>query len=101
MTRLSCAKTNTVKESDIQSQIKQYLQLRGWFVVKIHQSLGSYKGIADLYALRSGKHVWIEVKTPKGTQSEHQVKFEKFIKLHGGKYILARSVEDVMELEAV
>lgn len=84
-----------LKESDIQRQIKEYLQWQGWFVVKIHQSLGSYKGIADLYALRAGRSVWIEVKTPDGYQSQDQKDFERDIKTRGGEYFVARSVEDV------
>ena len=65
----------TLKESEIQAQIRDYLRWNGWFVVKIHQSLGSYRGIADLYALRGGQHVWIEVKRPGGRQSEYQKRF--------------------------
>lgn len=89
-------KKTVVKESDIQRQIKEYLQWRGWFVVKIHQSLGSYKGIADLYALKDGRHTWIEVKTPTGSQSEDQVKFQRDVEAHGGVYLVARSVEDAI-----
>ena len=91
-------KLPAVKESDIQRLIKDYLQWRGWFVVKIHQSLGSYKGIADLYALKDGRHVWIEVKTPAGSQSEDQEKFQRDVEDHGGTYLVARSVEDVILL---
>lgn len=87
-------------ESDIQRQIRDYLQWHGWFVVKIHQSLGSYKGIADLYAIKNGRSVWIEVKTPRGRQSEHQRQFEVDIKARGGEYMVARCVEDVMVLES-
>lgn len=64
-----------LKESEIQRQIKDYLQWRGWFVVKIHQSLGSYRGIADLYAIREGRSVWIEVKTSIGRLSMHQERY--------------------------
>ena len=32
--------TNPIKESDIQRDIKTYLQYKGWFVIKIHQSMG-------------------------------------------------------------
>lgn len=84
-----------ITESDIQRQIKEFLQWHGWFVVKIHQSLGSYKGIADLYALKDGQHVWIEVKTPKGQLSEYQVKFMGDVVKHGGRYIVAKGIEDV------
>lgn len=83
-------------EKDIQAAIKQYLQLRGWYVVKIHQSLGSHKGIADLYAIKGGLSVWIEVKTPAGILSDHQRTFRDEIESHGGVYYVARSVDDVV-----
>lgn len=83
------------KESEIQAQIRDYLQWTGWFVVKIHQSLGSYKGIADLYAIKNGRSVWIEVKTEKGVQSKYQELFEGLIVSFGGEYVLARCVADV------
>lgn len=83
------------KESEIQAQIKEYLQWKGWFVFKIHQSLGSYKGIADLYAIKGGRGIWIEVKTPDGSQSQDQVYFQQDIEAHGGEYLVARSIEDV------
>jgi len=91
-------KQEKIKESDIQSAIKQYLQLKGWFVVKIHQSLGSYRGIADLYAIKDGRSVWIEVKTPRGKLSRWQEKFREEIESHGGKYVVARGIEDLEKL---
>lgn len=93
--------TKQLKESEIQAQIKQYLQWRGWYVVKIHQSLGSHKGIADLYAIKGGRSVWIEVKTAKGKQSEHQREFEREITSHGGEYVVARGLEDVQNIVEV
>jgi len=88
----------TIKESDIQAQIRDYLRWAGWFCIKIHQTLGSYRGIADLYALKNGQHVWIEVKAPGGKQSEHQKQFQRDIERHGGTYVLARGVEDIEHL---
>lgn len=82
------------KESQIQGAIKAFLTLHGWFVVKIHQSLGSVRGIADLYALKNGVGVWIEVKTAKGRLSEHQVKFQAAVERHGGAYAVLRSLDD-------
>ena len=89
------AKAPPVKESDIQRQIKEYLQWQGWYVVKIHQSLGSHKGIADLYAIREGRSVWIEVKTAIGRLSKDQEKYRAEIEAQGGEYYVMRSVEDV------
>ena len=86
-----------VTEAMIQQQIRDYLRLTGWFVVKIHQSLGSYRGIADLYALKNGRSVWIEIKTAKGVLSKHQERFWDDIQLHGGEYYVCRSVDDVQE----
>lgn len=83
------------KESEIQAAIRDWLRWNKWFVVKIHQSLGSVRGIADLYALKNGRSVWIEVKTPAGRLSEHQEKFRDEVLAHGGEYLVARSVEDV------
>lgn len=38
---------------------------------------------------------WIEVKAPKGVQSELQKSFQKQVEEHGHRYILARCVDDV------
>ena len=84
-----------IKESDIQRDIKTYLQYKGWFVVKIHQSMGSYKGIADLSCTKDGRHVWVEVKTPRGRMSGHQERFRDDVVRHGGEYVVARGIEDV------
>jgi Holliday junction resolvase len=93
--------TMKIKERDIQNQIKDYLKWQGWYVVKIHQSLGSHRGIADLYALKDGRHVWIEVKTPTGKQSEDQVRFQADVEAHGGRYLVAWSVEDIINLNNI
>lgn len=88
-----------ITESMIQRSIMETLRWKGWFVVKIHQSLGSYKGIADLYAIKKGRSVWIEVKTATGKLSEHQEQFKVDIERNGGIYIVARSVDDLKVLE--
>ena len=98
---LAKGKPPVAKESEIQAAIKAYLQYRGWLVIKIHQSLGSYRGIADLYALKNGRHVWIEVKTAKGRLSKDQEKFRDEVEAYGGVYIVARSVEDVEHLASI
>ena len=42
--------------------------------------------------------IWIEVKAPKGVQSELQKSFQKQVEDHGHRYAICRSVEDVEEL---
>lgn len=90
-------KRGGLTESEIQAQIKQYLTLRGWFCFKIHQSALSYKGIADLYACKDGRSVWIEVKTPKGKQSDHQKSFEDNLQRQCVRYIIMRDLEDAVK----
>ena len=85
-------------ETAIRRAIVDYLRLHGWKVVRIHQSLGSEKGIPDLVAIREGKTVWIEVKTPNGRLSAHQRAWLQDLEDHGGWWIVARSVEDVKHL---
>lgn len=88
------------KEADITRQIRDYLKLKSWFVFKVFQSLGSYPGVADLYAIKDGLAVWIEVKAPGGKQSTAQKEFQWQIERQGGKYVLARCVEDLAQIES-
>lgn len=82
-------------ESQVQKAVKEYLAWNGWFTFKIHQSLGSYKGIADLFAIKDGLGIWIEIKTPAGRQSEYQKLFQRKIENHGGIYLLVRGIEEL------
>ena len=90
--------THRQPESLIKSAVKQFLQLGGWFVFPIVQSALSYKGIADLCAVREGHTVWVEIKTATGVQSGWQEQFEADVTAHGGEYIVARSTADVAHL---
>ena len=51
-----------------------------------------------LVAIKGGRVVHIEVKKPRGKQSEKQERFQAELEGAGGEYLLARSVEDVMHL---
>lgn len=92
------AKPKAPKEVDIQSAIRDYLRWSGWFVIRHQQTLGSHKGLSDLTAIKAGRTVYIEVKTPKGVLSADQEQFRSDIEAHGGTYIVARSVDDVRAL---
>lgn len=86
-------------ESQIQSDIKEYLKYRGYFVFKVHQQ-GKYThpGITDLIAVKNGHAAFIEVKNKKGKMSPEQIQFMEDIVSHGGKHIIARGIEDVRQL---
>jgi Holliday junction resolvase len=86
-------------ETAIRRQIQDYLRWTGWFVYYNLAGLGSYPGLSDLVAVRGGRVVHIEVKTPKGVQSEKQRRFQRKLEAAGGEYVLARGVEDVEHLD--
>ena len=84
-----------ILERDIQKSVKEWLQYQGWFVWKNHQALGSHKGVADPTAIKDGRTMFIEIKTPRGSLSAHQERFKSDVVGHGGEYCIARCVEDV------
>lgn len=96
--KLGAVNAFKVTETDILRQIRDFLRLHGWMVVRIHQSLGSEKGIPDLVAIREGQTVWIEVKALRGRLSEHQIRWARDLQDHGGCWIEARSIGDVEHL---
>jgi hypothetical protein len=44
-----------------------------------------------------GQYVGIEVKAPKGKQSDHQKEFQRQLEVAGGRYILAYSLDNVID----
>jgi len=85
-------------ETAIKKQIKDYLNLYGWFCFPVLQGLGAMKGISDIIACKGGKTLFIEVKTQKGKQSVYQKHFQHCIEQAGGIYVLARSYMDLEKI---
>jgi hypothetical protein len=54
-------------------------------------------GAADITGIKDGKRIEIEVKTAKGKLSDNQKNFRSMIEEQGGVYIVARSVDDVIQ----
>lgn len=65
--------------------------------VKLKQE-GALAGVADLVAVGYGKVLFIEMKTPKGTQQDTQKEFERKVTKLGHEYHVCRSVEDFMRV---
>jgi len=74
-------------ETLIKREIRRYLGLKGWFTFPILQGLGAMKGIPDIIACK-GQVLFLECKTAKGRQSEHQIEFQRMIELHGCRYLV-------------
>lgn len=58
----------------------------------------SLTGVSDIIALKDGTAYFIEVKRPKGVQSENQKIFEKLVHDNGGVYKVVMSIDDVMAM---
>lgn len=100
-------------EKHITADIRRFLKYIGFFHWKQWQGLGSVKGVPDIVGIKTftikelqalgmekiGVFVGIEVKTAKGKLSEHQDMFLRNIVDAGGIAIVARCVDDVVELK--
>ena len=84
------------EETQLKSQIKDYLDLKGVFHFPIMQGLGAKPGLPDRVAVVDGKFYGIEVKAKNGRLSEHQIAFRDRLTEAGGTYIEARSLDQII-----
>ena len=84
-------------ESIIQRKIIAYLEVEGWFVVKLIQT--NKNGIPDLLCIRKGISMFIEVKRPPARARPLQVYRIKELINHGVVAIVAHSVEEIKVLK--
>ena len=107
-----------MKETDIQSQIIDYLQIlehQGKLFFqrtnnipvsqirngkRVFRSMpkGAKKGFPDIVVLKGGVLIALEVKSATGRQSKDQKEMEKLVVSSGGKYFIVRSLSEVVEL---
>lgn len=97
-----CAMKFHVSETEIQSAVFQLLCLKGYYVWRSQpmrvpgRKVPEYlRGMPDLMALKGGMFLGVELKSEKGTQSDDQKRWQESIEKHGGRYILAKCVEEV------
>ena len=87
-----------ISENDIKILCKEYLKIMGWFIFPILQGMGCYKGITDFIAVKGGRVLFIETKSPTGTHRKEQKEFQEDIELHGGEYWLVDCWEDILKM---
>ena len=63
-----------------------------------YKAMGLRSGVSDLIVLLPNRIIFLEVKTPTGTQSPNQKKFHKKVIELGFEYFLVRSVDDVAKI---
>ena len=87
-------------ESAIKRDIKRWLTSRGYYWSSLDAgTVGHRMGDPDLVACIGGKYVAIEVKTPVGRLSPRQREVREMVLNSGGIFCVARSVEDVRQVE--
>lgn len=94
------------KEKDIQNAIIEYLTYNRYFFYRNNTGAAKMangrfvsfgvKGAPDIVCCIKGKFVGIEVKRTGGKQSVEQKLFQQALERSGGIYILAYSVDDVI-----
>jgi Holliday junction resolvase len=82
-----------MKESQLQTQIKNRLTKHGWLVVKIISS--SMNGIPDLMCIRKGVVMFLEIKNDVGVVAPLQEYVMKVLNSHQVHSRVVRSIEDV------
>lgn len=95
-----------MKESETQKAIIQYLTLKRIFHWRNNTGATKterggfirygFPGSPDIICVINGQFVGIEVKAKGEKQNENQVLFQKSLEEAGGKYILAYSLDDVI-----
>lgn len=58
----------------------------------------SLKGIPDIILVKEGKFIGLEVKQPKGKQSDNQRVFQEKLEKAGGFYYIVTSLDDVVKI---
>lgn len=102
-----------ILEKDIEKAILELLTFNGFLAWKnstigVYDSkMGSFRkpmgkfhltGVSDIIAIKHGVVWFIEVKTPKGKMTNNQKIFQEMVENHGGNYLLARSIDDIMHI---
>lgn len=79
-------------EKQIQMAIRKALKLHQFQIYDLSQDRPTRQtaGLADLYVVGHGTCAWIEVKTPKGKQSDAQKLFGRLVSEAGGLYFVWR-----------
>ena len=85
-------------EKSVENEIKQYIKEHGGLCYKIHGGdLYQETGIPDLLVCWGGLFFGIEVKDPQGKPSAIQLAQGARIKKAGGHFIIAKSLQDVID----
>ncbi len=87
-----------MNESEVKKQVKDYLDIYGWFhfpVIQDFTKARGMRGVPDRIAMKEGLVLFIEVKRPGGKLSPAQVEFKHNTLLQGCHYLKVTSAFDI------
>ena len=87
-----------ITEKDIKLQVKDYLDIMGWYHFPLLQGIGSHPGLPDRIAIKNGRTIYIECKSPTGTQRPAQIEFERNITYQKGEYLLIDNLDELIKV---
>jgi len=65
----------------------------------LNKSMGVLPGVADMAFIRpNGKILWIEWKTPTGSQSKQQLEWQQIVSQLGHEYVVVRSEQEFLSV---
>ena len=82
-------------ENLVKEEIKDWLDVYGFFHFHLRAGLGCYPGLPDKIAVKNGVVLFIEIKGPKGYLSDAQTLFGDNLLERDCHYIVARGYEDI------
>lgn len=85
------------EESKLQSKIRRSLAKKEWLICKI--IICSVPGWPDIFAMKAGRSVWIEVKSKGKKARPLQGYVHKRIKSRGGEVFTVDSWEEYLKLK--
>lgn len=97
-----------MRERDILKQVLDYLAAEHKFAIRLntgsfydgHRAFRAHNlgpGVADILIVPPGS-TWVECKGPNGRQRREQKLFEQWVLQFGHKYILTRSIDDLVNV---
>jgi hypothetical protein len=101
------AKKLTIPESEILRACMDYLTIRDIAFIRVNGGMimipgrnypfraTDKNGVADLLVCYRGQFIAVETKSARGKQSDDQKNFQAYVERSGGRYVLARSLEDM------
>jgi len=94
-------------EAQIQAGIIEYLRRTGWLVLELRGNakrggpVYQTKGTPDLYALRKGRSIWLEIKRPDQHPTPEQAALHEIMRAQGVEVYVVRDLDALLEITCI